>query len=210
MRIGIIGAGRVGATLARHLAYAGHEIAIANSRDPETLAVLARLLGGLVQPRTVCAAAEFADLAVVAIPFARHRELPVTELAGKPVIDVTNYDPARDGCLRAIEDDHVTSSELLQEHLAEAQVVKAFNAIPWDRLRDEAFRDRFTGRHAIPVSGDHVMAKKAALALVDEIGFDPVDVGGLASGGRKHQPGTVVFGLDLTAAGLRARLRLPT
>lgn len=194
MRIGIIGAGQVGTTLSRHFALVGHDVSIS----------------GLLIARTVRAVAGFADVVVLAIPFHRYRELPVAELAGKPVVDATNYDPQLDGRLPELDEDRITSSELVQAHLDGALLVKAFNAIRWEHLRDHAHRDRFAGRRAIPVSGDLVRAKKSAMALVEEIGFDAVDAGGLARGGRKFQPGTPVYSADLTAPDLRARLHLAT
>jgi 8-hydroxy-5-deazaflavin:NADPH oxidoreductase len=194
MRIGVIGAGQVGTTLSRHLALVGHDVS----------------LTGLLIPRMVCSVAEFADVVVVAVPFGRYRELPMAHVVGKPLIDTTNYDPEVDGHVAELDDDRVTSSEIVQAYLAEALVVKAFNAISWEHLRDHAHRDRFAGRRAIPVSGDHVRAKKTAMALAEEIGFDAVDVGGLARGGRKFQPGTPVYAADLTARDLRARLHLAT
>ncbi|HEX6352778.1 NADP oxidoreductase [Actinophytocola sp.] len=194
MRIGIIGAGQVGTTLSRHLALVGHDVS----------------LTGLLVEKTVRAVAAFADVVVVATPFSRHRELPVAELVGKPVIDTTNYDPEVDGHVLDLDEDLTTSSELVQTHLTGALVVKAFNAIRWEHLRDHAHRDRYAGRLAIPVSGDHPRAKKTAMALAEEIGFDAVDAGGLARGGRKHQPGTPVYAVDLTASDLRARLHLAT
>jgi len=194
MRIGIIGAGQIGTTLSRHFAIVGHDVS----------------LTGLLVARTVRAVASFADVVVVAIPFHRYPELPRAEVAGKPVIDATNYDPGTDPPMRELDEDHITSSELVAAHLLGAQVVKAFNAIRWEHLRDHAHRDRFAGRRGIPVSGDHVRAKKTAMALVEEIGFDAVDAGGLARGGRKFQPGTPVYAADLTASDLRARLHLAT
>lgn len=190
MRIGIIGAGQVGTTLSRHFALVGHDVS----------------LTGLLIARTVAAVASFADVIVLAIPFHRYQELPVAEMAGKTVIDATNYDPELDGRFRELDEDLITSSELVQAHLRGAMLVKAFNAMRWEHLRDHAHRDRFAGRLAIPVSGDHARAKKPAMALVEEIGFDAVDAGGLARGGRKFQPGTPVYAADLTAPDLRARL----
>lgn len=191
MRIGIIGAGHLGTALSRQLALAGHEVSLC----------------GLLVARTVRGVAAFADVAIVAVPFNRHRELPVAELAGKPVIDATNYDPVLDGPTPDLDDDCLTSSDLVQSHLITAYVVKALNAIGWEHLRAQAHR---VPRRAIPVAGDDLRAKKTAMALVSEIGFAPVDVGGLSVGGRKYQPGTDVFGADLTADDLRARLHLTT
>jgi 8-hydroxy-5-deazaflavin:NADPH oxidoreductase len=191
MRIGIIGAGHLGTTLSRQLALTGHEVSLC----------------GLLVARTMRGVAAFADVAIIAVPFGRHRELPVAELAGKPVIDTTNYDPVLDGRCADLDDDCLTSSDLIQSHLLTAYVVKAFNAIGWEQLRDHAGR---VPRRAIPIAGDDLRAKKTAMALVAELGFTPVDVGGLTVGGRKYQPGTDVFGADLTADDLRARLHLTT
>lgn len=191
MRIGIIGAGHLGTTLSRQLALTGHEVSLC----------------GLLVARTMRGVAAFADVAFIAVPFKRHRELPVAELAGKPVIDTTNYDPVLDGPTPDLDDDCLTSSDLVQSHLITAYVVKALNAIPWEHLRDHAQREP---RRAIPVAGDDLRAKKTAMALVSEIGFAPVDVGGLTVGGRKYQPGSDVFGADLTADDLRTRLHLTT
>ena len=191
MRIGIIGAGHLGTTLSRQLALTGHEVSLC----------------GLLVARTMRGVAAFADVAIVAVPFNRHRELPVAELAGKPVIDATNYDPVLDGPTPDLDDDCLTSSDMIQSHLITAYVVKAFNAIAWEHVRDHAHR---APRRAIPVAGDDLRAKKTAMALVSEIGFAPVDVGGLSVGGRKYQPGSDVFGADLTADDLRTRLHLTT
>ncbi len=190
MRIGIIGAGHIGTTLSRHFAVVGHNVSLC----------------GLLVPKTVRAVADFADVVVISVPFRRFPELPIGELAGKPVIDTTNYDPDQDGPLRPLDEDRITSSELIQAHLARSHVTKAFNAICWADLRDQAFRDL---QRAIPVSGDDANAKKATMALIAEIGFDPVDVGGLADGGRKHQPGSDIYAADLTSTGLRWRLHMP-
>ena len=195
MRIGIIGAGRLGTMLSRQLALAGHEVSLC----------------GLLVARTMRGVSAFADVAIVAVPFDHHRELPVAELAGKPVIDATNYDPVLDGPTPDLDDGCLTSSDLVQSHLITAYVVKAFNAIGWEHLRDHAHREPHREpRRAIPVAGDDLRAKKTAMALASEIGFAPVDVGGLNDGGRKCQPGTDVFGADLTADDLRARLHLTT
>jgi predicted dinucleotide-binding enzyme len=95
---------------------------------------------------------------------------------------------------------------LLQEHLAEARVVKAFNSMNWARLRDDGRPAGDPSRLGIPISGDDLEAKEVVAELVDQIGFDAVDAGGLGAGGRLHQPGTSVYGADLTSEELRAQL----
>lgn len=206
MRIGIIGAGRIGSTLARLFTGAGHDVVIANSRGPDTLRDLERELGDRVRAGTAEDAACLGDVVVVAIPFGRHRELPVDPLAGKTVIDTTNYSPPRDGHDDALDLDRITSSEVVQQHLRGAHVVKAFNAMRSDHLRDYGHQGGTGQRYGIPVSGDDPDAKRQVFDLVEQIGFEPVDAGGLADGGRKHQPSAAVFTADLTADDLRARI----
>ncbi|MEO3750961.1 NAD(P)-binding domain-containing protein [Streptomyces sp. B6B3] len=201
MRIGIIGAGHIGGTLARHFARIGHEVAIANSRGPETLQDLVAEIGGPVHAATAREAAAFGDLIVVSIPFGRYRELPVDELRGKVVVDTCNYYPSRDGHFADLDDDATTSSEKLQQFTG-ADVVKAFNAIYSENLRDRARPPDQPGqpeRLAIPISGDDDGAKGVVANLVRDIGFDPVDAGTLAQGGRKHQPGSSVYTAEVSA-----------
>lgn len=206
MRIGIIGSGKIGGTLARRFVDAGHEVAVSNSRGPETLAVLVEELGPLAQAMTAQEAARFGELVVVSVPFGRYRELPTEAVAGKVVIDTNNYYPQRDGHFEELDSDRTTSSELLQAHLPGARVVKAFNAILWSRLRDDGRPAGDPERLGIPISGDGEEPKRIVATLIDEIGFDPVDAGTLAEGGRKHQPGTPAYTNGLPTAELRALL----
>lgn len=210
MRIGIIGTGHIGSTLARHFVDAGHEVALANSRGPETLRDLEADLGERAQAVTAEQAARFGEVVVVSVPFGHYTDLPAGGLDGKVVIDTGNYYPSRDGHYPQLDEGRTTSSELVQQHLAGARVVKAFNAIRFDDLREQAGRDGAQGRRAIPVSGDDVEAKRVVMELIRQIGFEPVDAGGLADGGRRHQPGTPVYTVDLNAEQLRDRLASAT
>jgi 8-hydroxy-5-deazaflavin:NADPH oxidoreductase len=206
MRTGIIGSGKIGGTLARRFVDAGHEVAVSNSRGPETLAVLVEELGPLAQAMTAQEAARFGELVVVSVPFGRYRELPTEAVAGKVVIDTNNYYPQRDGHFEELDSDRTTSSELLQAHLPDARMVKAFNAILWSRLRDDGRPAGDPERLGIPISGDDEESKRIVATLIDEIGFDPVDAGMLAEGGRKHQPGTPAYTNGLATTELRALL----
>jgi len=205
MQIGIIGAGRIGSTLASLFTGAGHDVAIANSRDPDTLRDLEKELGDHVSAVTAEEAAQYGDLVVVTIPFSRRGDLPVAALAGKTVIDTCNYHPTRDGHVAELDDDSMTSSELLQRQLPGAHVVKAFNAMRFDHLRELGREGGANRRHGIPVAGDEPDPKRQVLELVEQIGFEPVDVGALAEG-RKFQPGADVYTADLWADDLRARI----
>ena len=206
MRIGIIGAGHIGGTLAKLFDDAGHEVAVSNSRGPETLAGLLEELGSGAQALTAAEAAQFGEVVVVSVPFGRYRELPTEGVAGKVVIDTNNYYPGRDGQFEELDSDRTTSSELVQAHLSSARVIKAFNAILWTRLRDDGRPVGDGERLGIPISGDDEQAKQTVAELIDEIGFDPIDAGTLAEGGRKHQPGTPAYTNGLLTEELRARL----
>ncbi len=205
MRIGIIGAGHIGGTLARLFTRAGHEVAVSNSRGPDTLRGLVAELGDRARAATPAEAARFGEVVVVAIPFGRYRELPADALAGKIVIDTNNYFPQRDGNIPELAAGRATSSELLQRHLSGARLVKAFNAIRWDHLRDLGRPAGAPDRIAIPIAGDDAEAKAVVGKLIDQLGFDPVDAGGLAEG-RRFQPGTPLFVTDLPAGEVRRRL----
>jgi 8-hydroxy-5-deazaflavin:NADPH oxidoreductase len=185
MRIGVIGGGHLGATAARLFVDAGHEVAIANSRGPESLAELVGALGDRARAATVEDAASFGDLVLLAIPFDRHRELPPAALAGKIVIDAMNDYGSSGGSS--------SSSELLAAHLPGARVVKAFNTMQWEVLGGYGRPPRREDRLALFVAGDDEEAKALTASLIDEIGFAAVDTGGLAEGSRRQQPGAPVY-----------------
>jgi predicted dinucleotide-binding enzyme len=205
MRIGIIGAGHIGSTLAGHFASAGHEVVIANSRGPDTLTALVDELGKNTRAGTTEEAARFGEVVVEAIPFGRYRELPAAELAGKTVIDTSNYYAERDGHFAELDDGTTTSAELIQAHLAGAHVVKAFNAILWSHLRDYGHPGGGERRYGIPIAGDDDAAKRQVKDLIEEMGFDPVDAGPLRAGA-KFQPGTQPYGADFLGPDLREHL----
>ena len=200
MKIGIIGAGHIGATLAGLFVKAGHEVTVSNSRGPDTLADLVAELGPNAHAGTVEDAARFGDLVVVAIPLKDYGSVPAGAVAGKVVIDTMNYYASRDGQIEELDSGALSSSELLARHLPDASVVKAFNTIRWDHLRDKATHI------GIPISGDDAAAKQTVTELVAEIGFDAVDAGPLGEGGRKHQPGTAVYGAELSSEELAGQL----
>jgi predicted dinucleotide-binding enzyme len=206
IKIGLIGVGKLGGTLARQLVDVGHDVAISNSRGAATLTRLVAELGGTTRATTAEDAANFGDLIVVSVPFGRYRELPTGGLAGKIVIDTQNYYPHRDGHFEELDIGSTTSSELLRLHLSDARIVKALNTIYWQSLRVLRRPTGDPGRIGIPISGDDSDAKAKVADLVDQIGFDAVDAGTLADGGRKHQPGTPVYAVNLTTRELRARL----
>lgn len=182
--IGFIGSGNIGSTLARLFIDAGHGVVLSNSRGPETLADLVLALGDRARAATAAEAAELGDVVVVTTPLHAYREVPVAPLAGKVVIDTNNYYPERDGNIAELDDESTTTSELLAAHLPDAHVVKMFNAIFFEHLGAQGRPAGFPDRRALPMAGDDDNAKVVVQDLVDEIGFDVVDVGPLAQGWR--------------------------
>jgi predicted dinucleotide-binding enzyme len=203
MRIGLIGAGNIGSTIARLAVDHGHEVTLSNSRGPETLAGLVEDLGERASAGTTAEAAG-ADVVVVTIPLRAYRDVPVAELAGKTVIDTNNYYPERDGHFVELDDGSETSSGLLAEHLPTSHVVKAFNTVNYKDLAQDG-RPAGAGRRAIPIAGDDAEAKRTVVGLLDEFGYDAVDAGPLAEG-RRFEPGTPAYGPRFDAGGLRAAL----
>ena len=205
MRIGIIGAGNIGGTLTRRLTALGHQVAVANSRGPETLADLAAETGAAAVP--VTDAARGAELVVVTIPEKNVPDLPAGLLDGAAegavVVDTGNYYPQRDGRIEAIEAG-TPESRWVERQLGHP-VVKAFNNIQAGHLLERGRPAGTPGRIALPVAGDDPAAKARVMQLVDELGFDPVDAGPLDESWRQ-QPGTPVYGTDLEADGVRRAL----
>ena len=205
MDIGIIGAGNIGATSARLLAAAGHRVALANSRGPDSLAGTVAAMEGDVRAATVPEAAEFGEVVIVAIPFGRYEDLPAGPLAGRIVIDANNYYPGRDGAFAEIDARGATSSGLLQAHLARSVVVKALNTMEASRLGGDGRPAGDPDRLALPVAGGDEEAKRIVIALLDQMGFDGVDAGTLEDG-RRQEPGSPVYGALLHAEGVREAL----
>lgn len=182
MKIGIIGAGFIGRALTTLAVRSGHEVMISNSRSAASLGSTAVALGCKVG--TAADAAAFGEVVVVAIPFIAIESLPVEPFAGKIVLDANNYYPQRDGQIAALNDLTTTTSELLARHLQGAKVVKAFNAILQGDLEKDSRPRGAADRRALPIAGNDIDAKRVAVALLNDFGFDTVDAGALAEGWR--------------------------
>ena len=205
MRIGIIGAGHIGGTLTRRFAALGHEVRVANRRGPETLQELAAETGAAAV--TVREAVAEADVVVVTIPEKAVPDLPADLFASAPddlvVIDTGNYYWQRDGRIAAIEAG-LPESRWVERHLGRP-VIKVFNNIQAQHLLEQGQPAGAAGRIALPVTGDDERAKAIVMQLVDELGFDPVDAGGLDESWRQ-QPGSPAYGQDFDAEGVRRAL----
>lgn len=203
--IGLIGAGQIGSQLARLAVQRGYDVVLSNSRGPETLAALVTELGPKARAGTIGEAASAGDLVVVTVPLKAYRTAPVDLLAGKIVIDTGNYYPQRDGHISELDGQRTTSAQLMQAHLPTSKVVKAFNDIHSAHLTEHAQPHGSENRRALAVAGDDVDAKAEVGRLIDEFGFDTVDVGPLAESWR-IEPGTPGYGPRRTTAELRANL----
>ena len=206
MNIGIIGAGHIGGTLTRRLAALGHNVFVANSRGPESLAALAQETGA--KPVSVNEAARSGEIVIVTIPQKNIPKLPHDLFAGVPdnviVIDTGNYYPQqRDGRINAIEEG-TPESRWVSQQLGRP-VVKTFNNIYADHLLRLGRPAGDPQRIALPVAGDDPKAKQIVIALLDELGFDGVDAGTIDDSWRQ-QPGTPVYATDHDAEGVRKAL----
>jgi predicted dinucleotide-binding enzyme len=200
MKIGIIGAGNIGANAAKLFIKAGHEIVIANSRGAETLKDLVSELGENAQAVSIEEAANFGEVVFVSIPFGKYKALPADTFDGKIVIDSNNYYPDRDGNFQELDDNQTTSSEMLAEHLRGARIVKGFNTIWFEHLKTQGDLNLpIEERRAIFIAGDDAEAKKVVAQLIEEIGFAAVDTGDLGFGGAAQQPETSIYNRNLTA-----------
>ncbi|GGV30119.1 hypothetical protein GCM10010245_48990 [Streptomyces spectabilis] len=194
MKIGIIGAGNIGGNLTRRLTTLGHDVSVANSRGPHTLTALAEETGAT--PVTVAEAARGAEVVVVTVPLKNVPDLPSGLFDGAAegfaVIDTGNYYPGRDGKIEAIENG-LTESRWTEQHIGHP-VIKAFNGTYAEDILDKPLPAGDPGRIALPVAGDDESAKATVRDLIDALGFDTVDAGGIDESWRQ-QPDTPVYGL---------------
>jgi 8-hydroxy-5-deazaflavin:NADPH oxidoreductase len=207
LRIGIIGTGHIGGTLAALWAHAGYELMI-SSRHPAELRALAHSLGSKVRVGTPRAAASFGQVVLISVPYGALPQVGKTlehELAGKIVLDTGNPYPQRDGPM-ALDARRKGTGVASAEYLPGTRLVRAFNAIRATDLASQAHRSGELA--AIPLAADDPQALATAERLVRDAGFDPVVVGGLSSA-KEFDVGTPVYVKLLTASQLRVALHLP-
>ncbi|MFG6504668.1 NADPH-dependent F420 reductase [Microbacterium sp. P05] len=193
-RVGIIGAGNIGSTLAKGLVDRGYDVVIANSRGPETLADLVADLGDHATAATADEAAAAGDFVIVTVPLKDYQEVPVAPLAGKIVLDTNNYYWERDGHIDALDAKATTTAGLLQEHLPTSKVAKAFNHITAETILTDGSDAGTPGRRALATASDYPEASALVTSLYDDFGYDTVDIGPLSESWRveRDQPAYVV------------------
>ncbi len=179
-----IGAGNIGTNVAMAAIQAGYDVVLSNSRGPESLSSVAKELGPMARAATIEEAAAAGDIVLVAIPLKSIGDIPAAPLAGKVVIDANNYYPQRDGRIASLDANETTTSEMLQAHLPDSHVVKAFNNIYAAQIPTDGGPEGAPGRRALPIAGDNAEAKATAAALLDDFGYDAVDLGPLSESWR--------------------------
>jgi predicted dinucleotide-binding enzyme len=202
--IGLIGSGNIGSTVARLAVAAGHDVVLSNSRGPETLAGLVEELGERARAATPVEAAQAGDLVLVSVPLKAYRDVPVTPLAGKVVLDTGNYYPERDGRMAALDSEETTTSELVQAHLPSSRVVKVFSNIQAAHLGELARPAGSPDRSVLAIAGDDPAAKRAVTDLLDTLGYDALDAGALSEGWR-FQRDTAAYGVPYAGPSGQAR-----
>lgn len=204
MKIGIIGAGAIGETLAQKLSAQGHEIRIANSRGPHTITFADKERIQAVELRDTTTDV---DAVILTIPFGKVPDLPKDLFSqldpAVPVIETMNYFPHRDGVIEELENGK-PHSVWVQEQLGR-RVVKAFNNIVTHSFRKFGQPTGTPGRIALTVSADEETWQQLARQLVDETGFDSYDAGPIADSWRQ-QPGSPAYCTDLTVDELQQAL----
>ncbi|GAA3944331.1 NADPH-dependent F420 reductase [Microbacterium soli] len=201
--LGIIGAGRLGGAIAQLAVAAGLRVRVAHSGDAGSIAPAMAAIGA--SAGSVDGVIAGADAVLLALPLSGFRTLPVAGLRGMLVIDAMNFWWGSDGIRPDLNDPRTSTSELVQEFLTGARVVKALGHMGYQDLVDEARPAGAAGRKAIAIAGDGEDDVAAVAGLVDDLGFDPVIAGPLASG-IMLEPGAEAFGADVEAAELRAML----
>jgi 8-hydroxy-5-deazaflavin:NADPH oxidoreductase len=182
--IGILGSGHVGNNLAKAAIAHGYDVVLSNTQGPDSLSGLVRELGPHASAATPAGAAGAGDFAIVAIPLATIGQVPVGPLAGKVVICTINYFPEPYGHVLEIDNGTTTAPGLLQAHLPESRVVRAFSMINAAEMSGDGHPPGDPRRRALALAGDDPAAKRLVAGLYDEFGFDAVDIGGLGESWR--------------------------
>ena len=182
LRLGIVGAGKLGTTLARAAIASGFDVAISGSGPADDIALTVEVLAAGARAATTDEVVRHADIIVLAVPTHRFRELPPDLFAGKVLIDAMNYWEPVDG-----DDPELTgaadgTSMIVQESFPSARVVKSLNQLGYHQLEENRRPGGASDRIAIGAAGDDRLAVRQVMRLLDRLGFDPVDAGPLERG----------------------------
>jgi 8-hydroxy-5-deazaflavin:NADPH oxidoreductase len=182
LRLGIVGAGKLGTTLARAAIAAGYEVAISGSGQADDIALTVEVLAPGAHAATTGEVVRHADIIVLAVPTHRFRELPPDLFAGKILVDAMNYWEPVDGDDPELATAPEGTSTIVQERFPSARLVKSLNQLSYHQLDENQRPTGAADRIAIGSAGDDRLAVRKVMRLVDRLGFDPVDVGPLENG----------------------------
>ena len=182
--ISFIGSGNIGSTVAQLAVDAGYDVVVSNSRGPETLDGLVEQLGAKARAATADEAAAAGDIVVLTIPLGKVDQVDPAPLAGKVVIDTCNYYPERDGDIAALDDKQTTTTGLVQQHLPQSHVVKAFNNIFFQHLGSMQRPAGAPDRNTLMIAGDDADAKQTVTTFIETLGYDVFDAGSVADSWR--------------------------
>jgi len=191
--IGFIGTGLIGSALARLSVAAGFNVILSNSRGTESLNPLIEELGSSAKAGSnIDETISASDIVIAPLPLEYYKILPTEKLAGKIVIDTMNYYPTDDFHIKELDDAQFTSSELVQQHLKDSKVVKAFHNVGFHHLFTDARPKSDPERTTIPIAGDNDYAKQVVANLIAALGYDTIDTGSLKESWR-IEPGTPIY-----------------
>lgn len=199
--LAIIGAGKLGIVLATLALRAGYSVYIAGSGPASKITLSVNILTPGAIASTTSDAISHADIVILALPLGNYRMLPVDQLKGKLVIDAMNYWWEIDGVDSEVAHPPRSSSEMVQDFLDGARVVKALSHMGYHHLLDESAPKNAPNRKAIAIAGDSESDTNDVASLVDDLGFDPVAIGPLARG-IILEPGHDLFGASVDTAHL--------
>ncbi|MFJ9085732.1 NADPH-dependent F420 reductase [Streptomyces sp. NPDC102384] len=189
--VGIIGSGLVGGSIARLAVDAGYRVVLSNSRGPETISELVEQLGPLARAGTVDEAIAAGDIIALPLPLPVIEALPAEKLAGKVVIDQTNYYPEF-WSHAELDNGELTSSEFVQRHFKDSLVVKALHNLDWNHMYSNARPTGDAERTTMPIAGNDDGAKKTVTQFLETVGYNVVDAGSLAESWR-IEPETPIY-----------------
>lgn len=200
--IGILGAGKLGITLAQLARKAGYDVYVAGSGDPSKIALSVRVLAPGAHAVNSEEAIRTADIVIFAMPLGKYKHVPIEALTGKLIIDAMNYWWEVDGPRDNLLPSDSSSSEAVQTFLPNSRVVKAFNHMGYHDLHDETRAAGTLDRKAIAIAGDAMADVDTISQFIDRLGFDPLYIGTLNTG-VTLEPGHPAFGADVELASLR-------
>jgi predicted dinucleotide-binding enzyme len=202
LRLAIVGAGKLGTTIARAAVAAGYDVAMSGSGPPGDIALTIDVLAPGARALTTEEVVDHADIIVLAVPTHRFRELPRDLFAGKVLVDTMNYWPPVDGDDPELAAAANGTSLVIQDHFSSARVVKSLNQLGYHELEENRRRKGASSRVAVGAAGEDRAAVAAVMRLIDRLGFDPVDAGPLEHG-VALQPDGSPFAVTYTADELR-------